>query len=254
MRLSGKVALVTGAASGIGAATARLFAQEGAVVVLLDKNSHDLADVAKDCRHCVVLNADVSSSASVSRAFEQIREQVGPPDAVVHAAGVDDVKMKHDIATFADPADIFTTATDAQWREQIDVNLTGTFFVMRAAVSEMVVRGSGTFVAISSTLGMVGGTMFHYSAAKAGVLGLTRSVAKQVWLKNVRVNAIAPGPIDTPMLRRNPSLEAPPSGEPRWGDPGEIASVALFLSTDESSYVTGETVIVGGTSPGLGSK
>jgi 3-oxoacyl-[acyl-carrier protein] reductase len=245
VRLSGKVALVTGAASGLGAATARLFAREGAVVVLLDRDGDTLAAVAKDCPEHMVVVADVRSSAAVDQAFAATVAEVGPPDVVVHAAGIDDVKVKLDIAADVDPSSILTSLTDAQWREQIDVNLSGTFFVLRAALREMVARESGSFVSISSSSGITGGPWPHYGAAKAGVLGLIRSAATQVWAKNVRVNAIAPGEIDTPMLRRNPAIE-PSALERRFGRPSEIASVALFLATDESSYMTGETVIVAG--------
>jgi 3-oxoacyl-[acyl-carrier protein] reductase len=183
----------------------------------------------------------------VDTAFEQAGGVLGAIDIVVHAAGLDDRKIKADMAAQRDgPINITMHMSDEQWHEQIRVNLDGTFYVVRAALRAMVPRQQGAIVTIASIGGLTGCFMVNYCAAKGGVLAFTRSVAQEVWGQGIRVNAIAPGSIDTPMLRRNPLVTAPPPSVGRFGRPDEVASTALFLATDDSSYVSGETIIVSG--------
>jgi 3-oxoacyl-[acyl-carrier protein] reductase len=247
MRLDGRVVLVTGAGSGMGAAISKLFGREGASVALLDLNLDAARREAAEVERSVAVGADVGDSAAVDRAFAGAAEALGPIDIVVHAAGVDDMRTKTDLATRPPgPTTFAMDMPDDQWHEQIRVNLDGTFFVVRAALRSMVPRRRGSIVTIASVGGITGCFMVNYSAAKGGVLAFTRAVAQEAWAHGVRINAIAPGYIDTPMLSRNPLVTAPPALAGRYGRPDEVASAALFLATDDSSFVTGETLIVSG--------
>jgi 3-oxoacyl-[acyl-carrier protein] reductase len=247
MRLGGKVALVTGAGSGMGAAIARLFGAEGARVALVDLDDEAARSAAVGIEGSISLHADVASSSDVDAAFEAAAETLGPIDVVVHAAGLDDRKTKAEVATGSGAPRSFTMEmSDEQWHQSIRVNLDGTFFVVRAALRGMVPRRSGSIVTVSSIGGITGCFMVNYCAAKGGVLAFTRSVAREVWDMGIRVNSIAPGSIDTPMLRRNPLVAASPPPGGRFGRPEEVATTALFLATDDSSYITGETIVVSG--------
>jgi 3-oxoacyl-[acyl-carrier protein] reductase len=146
-----------------------------------------------------------------------------------------------------EPIDVTAWLTDEQWRRTMSVNLDGVFFCVRAALRVMLPRRSGSIVNIASAAGVnpVPG-LPHYSASKAAVIALTRSVAKEVAGRGVRVNAIAPGGVDTPMAARTPAGVGPAVPLGRLATPAEIAAAALFLATDESSYVTGETLNVNG--------
>jgi NAD(P)-dependent dehydrogenase (short-subunit alcohol dehydrogenase family) len=249
MRLSGKIALVTGGASGMGAATAARFAREGAGVAIVDRDATGVHAVAAGLDGVLPIVADVGTSAEVNAAFASAVERLGPIDVVVHAAGIDDTQTKAAAAAAAsrgEPLNVTAEMTDEQWRDHLRVNLDGTFYVVRAALQGMLPRGAGSIVAVSSIGGITGCFMVNYSAAKGGVLAFVRAVAQEVWSRGIRVNAIAPGLIDTPMMRRNPLITAPPANVGRWGSADEVASTALFLASDESSFVTGETIIVCG--------
>jgi NAD(P)-dependent dehydrogenase (short-subunit alcohol dehydrogenase family) len=249
MRLEGKVAVVTGGASGMGKATALLFAREGAKVAVFDVDESGLEAMRSELPEGLMLNVDVSDSKAVDAGFEQVKSTLGPVDVVFNPAALDDTKVKADVAkamASGQPTNITMEMTDEQWRRTISVNLDGTFYVTRAALRQMIPRESGSIITVSSTGGLIGGPPVNYCAAKGGVLGFTRAVAKEVWSRNIRVNSIAPGPIDTPMMRRNPRMSSPPPGLGRFGKPEEIATTALFLATDDSSFITGETIIVSG--------
>lgn len=231
----------------MGEAIALLFGREGAAVAVLDLNETSARAVAARIDRALALGADVGDSAQVDRAFAQAVELLGPIDIVVHAAGVDDLKTKADAAASKGAPTNFTMEmSDEQWRANLRVNLDGTFYVVRAALRVMVPRRSGSIVTISSIAGLTGSFMVNYSAAKGGVLAFMRSVAQEVWTQGVRVNAIAPGMIDTPMLKRNPLVQGPPATLGRFGRPEEVASTALFLASDDASYISGETIIVSG--------
>jgi NAD(P)-dependent dehydrogenase (short-subunit alcohol dehydrogenase family) len=222
MLLEGKVCVVTGAASGIGAATAALFAEEGAQVAGLD-----VAD-APGLRRC-----DVSDEASVASALAEVESEHGRVDALVACAGVE----HQAVATETDLAD---------WRRVIDVNLTGVFLCAKHAIPRMP-RG-GSIVVIASVSGMVATDgEAAYCASKAGAIGLARALAVDHAQAGVRVNAICPGVIDTPMndelwrLRGDAFRQEVAALHPlgRLGEANEVAAAAAFLASDRSSFVTG---------------
>lgn len=178
MRLNGKAALVTGAASGMGAATAALFGREGARVALLDRDQQALRTVAGEISGSVPLLADIGDSAAVTAAFTEAVRQLGQLDIVVHAAGIDNRKTKDEIAASdGKPLDITAEMSDEQWHDHLRVNLDGAFYVVRAALRVMLPRGSGSIITIASIGGITGCFMPNYSAAKGGVLAFTRAVA-----------------------------------------------------------------------------
>jgi 3-oxoacyl-[acyl-carrier protein] reductase len=246
MELAGRVAVVTGGASGIGADICRRFAAAGAVVVAVDRDATSMQTSAGTS----TLRVDVSKSDEVDGAITSVIEKYGKIDVLAHVAGVDDAKTKADIAGHlarGTPLDITASLTSEQWHRMTSINLDGTFYCIRAALRAMLPRRSGSIIAMSSVAGLTGvAGLPHYSASKAGVIGLVRAVAKEVADRGVRVNAIAPGAIATPMTDRSPSgmNTAAPLG--RMGSVGEVSAVALFLAGDASAYVTGEVVNVSG--------
>lgn len=248
-RFEGKTALVTGAASGMGRVVAERLSQEGPRVALVDLND-SIEGVAEGLPGAIGLVADVSDSASVDVAFAEAARRLGAIEVVVHAAGISDTALREKRNTRlanGEPLNVTMEMTDDQWRRIMSVNLDGTFFVVRAALRAMVPGRRGSIVNFASLAGVEGvpGTT-HYAASKAGVLGITRSVAKEVAKQGIRVNAVAPGPIATPMLSSNAFRSPESCVMGRWGKPEEVASAVLFLASEDSSYVTGETLIIAG--------
>jgi NAD(P)-dependent dehydrogenase (short-subunit alcohol dehydrogenase family) len=271
MQLDGKIALVTGAGSGIGRAIALRFAAEGATVVANDLSTETAEQTraafsaGAPAGHAIA--ADVASRDDVNAMYAEIDDRFGGLDVLVNNAGIaesapgelDHVgeiaeRMMAEMATSGARStqwDAFERITDASWNRMIAVCLSGTFFNMQAAVPRMTARGGGAIVNISSAAAVLGtpGNP-HYAAAKAGILGLTRAVAAEVASRGIRVNAICPGIIDTPASRLgSPALRAMLAGQTplgRIGAPEEIAAAALFLVSDASSYTTGQTVGVDG--------
>jgi 2-hydroxycyclohexanecarboxyl-CoA dehydrogenase len=240
MRLEGRIALVTGGASGIGAATARRLAAEGARVVVADIDLDGARSVAGEIDGSAV-QMDVSDASSVSAAVSEI----GEVDVLVNNAGTD---------RFA----FFVNTDEALWDFVLGVNLRGTIAVTHAVLDSMQKRGSGAIVNVASEAGRVGSQgSVVYSAAKAGVIGFTRAVARESSRFGVRVNAVAPGPIDTPLLNAAPA-ELGEIGERlkagmiaatsmrRIGQPEEVAAAIAFLASDDASFVTGQTINVSG--------
>lgn len=260
MKLDGRVAAVTGAGSGIGEAIARALAAEGARVAVLDVVADAASRVAGslDGAHPVVV--DVSDRAAVDAAVAEVEDRLGPLDVLVNNAGVggrthaERIRDRGEAQLGEAASGAITTALDStirlpdeEWREMIAVHLDGTFYCTRAALRAMAPRGRGAIINIASICGIEGCTGFpHYSAAKGGILGFTRAVAKEVILQGIRVNAIAPGFIDTPMadalspMLRAATALATPQG--RFGTPEEVAATAVFLASDDASFFVGETL------------
>jgi 3alpha(or 20beta)-hydroxysteroid dehydrogenase len=247
-RLAGKVALVTGAAQGIGEAIARRFAREEARVALADVQDDAGRKVAEQLEgRGRYLHLDVTRPEQWSAAVEAVVRDLGGLDVLVNNAGIG-----------LPPAAIAQSSVEEHRRIQ-EVNLDGVFFGMRAVAAPMQARGGGSIVNISSIDGIVGvAGLTSYVASKFAVRGMTRSVALELGRKGIRVNSIHPGFIDTPLLR-GASAELTESLQrlldqqpiPRLGRPDEIAALALFLASDESSYCTGaEFVIDGGHTAG----
>ncbi len=267
MKLQGKVAVVTGAGSGIGRATALVLAAEGAAVVANDVTQEraqaTIDELPVDAPRGLAVGADVSDSGAVDAMYAQVDDRYGRVDVAVNVAGipwgdpdegarfnrsVDD--MVAEMAAGRPPAakwDFFVNISDESFAHMLAVHLFGTFYCTRAAARRMMQQGSGSIVNFGSGAAVMGfpGSA-HYSAAKAGILGLTRAAATELGGWGVRVNAICPGAVDTPMLANLPpaftamGVARSPLG--RMAAPEEIASVALFLACDDSSYCTGQTL------------
>jgi NAD(P)-dependent dehydrogenase (short-subunit alcohol dehydrogenase family) len=234
-RLTGRKILITCGASGIGRATCALFVQEGASVVVLDRNTPNVADVR-------AIAADVSDAGSVSRAMQDAAQAMGGLDGLVNAAGV---FINKDLM-----------ATDAQtWNTTIAVNLTGTFLCVQAAVPLLRQAAQATIVNLASGVGLLptGGGSTAYVASKGGVIAMTRALAAEL-APGIRVNAVCPGAVETPMTDgtlRDASGAITPAIVNRYalgrpGSPEEIAAAILFLTSFESSFVTGVNLAVDG--------
>jgi 3-oxoacyl-[acyl-carrier protein] reductase len=267
VRLEGKVALVTGGGSGIGRATATLFAEEGASVVVndvvLEGAQKTVEGMGSAGARCLAVKADVSSSAEVKSMFAQIAARYNTLDILVNNAGIGETDAKHgdEIRQKAEARimemmsggairthwDITSEMSDADWSRMIGVHLNGTFFCTREALKLMSAKDRGAIINMSSVAAL-GGLEYapNYSAAKGAILSFTRAVAKEVASRNIRVNAICPGWIDTPMtagqsespILMRAVLSRVPMG--RSGHPREVATTALFLASDDSSYFTGQ--------------
>jgi 3-oxoacyl-[acyl-carrier protein] reductase len=247
--LEGKVGVVTGGGSGIGEAICLRLAAEGAKVAVLDVNE-DAAALTATLVAGIAVGADVSDSASVDRALEQVEAKLGPVDVWVNNAGIKGGDQAARIAERAErneALDAVVRLTDDEWRRMLAVHLDGTFYGTRAAARSMAPRGSGAIVNIASVCGIEGCTGFpHYSAAKAGILGFTRAVAKELAVQGVRVNAIAPGFIDTVTSEAvdSPLRQAQRERSPlrRFGRPEEIAATVAFLASEDATFFVGETL------------
>ena len=234
-KLDGRVAVVTGAATGLGRAIALLYAEEGADVGIVDRNGEGASSVARRIeaqgRRAAAARADVGDEAEVERAFARLREALGDPDILVNNAGIATVSRLEDMAS-------------ALWDEMLRVNLRSVFLCTRAVLPAMRARRWGRIINISSQLAHKGGEgMAHYAAAKAGILGLTRSLAHEVTADNIAVNAICPGPLDTDM-KLPPEWAAKKRAELLIGRSGrveEIAPTALLLATEEAAFYVGAT-------------
>ena len=260
-RLDGRVALVTGGGSGIGRAIALRFAEEGARIAVNDIHKdaaeRTVGEIGGAARAVV---ADVADSAQVRAMFAEVDHAFGGLDVLVNNAGIGEVSTAGREAFAAKVEarvsemlagkvethwDVTQSLSDEDWARMLAVHLNGTFYCTREALVRMSRANRGAIVNMSSVAGLMGMEVApHYGAAKAGILGFTRSVAREVATRGIRVNAICPGWIDTPILDPLPPVtrllaeRQTPLG--RLGDPREIASVALFLASDEASFVTGQ--------------
>jgi meso-butanediol dehydrogenase / (S,S)-butanediol dehydrogenase / diacetyl reductase len=247
-RLVGKVALISGGGTGIGAATARLFTREGASVVVTGRRPEPIAAVAAETGG-VAVSGDISDPAHAAEAVDTAVRAFGGLDIVVANAG---------IGLGGSAAEV----TDEQWTTTIDINLTGPLFLIRAALPRLIERGGGSIVVVSSVSAVVSDNdSVAYATSKAGLLGLVHSVAVDYGPLGIRVNAVLPGWVRTPMAdgsmealaaRDGLSLEsayaAATAEAPlrRAGEPEEIAACCLFLAGDEASFVTGASLLADG--------
>ena len=242
MKLEGRTAIVTGAASGIGRATVLRFAAEGAQVVAIDLDESAVRDAVG--ARALPIGADVTDQQAVASAVAHAKQRFGKIDVLAHYAGItrDAMSWKMDL--------------DA-WDEVLRVNLTGTFLVAKAVATIMREQGSGGSIILTSSrsyLGNIG--QANYAASKGGVVSLMRTMALEYGRANVRVNALAPGYIETPMTAAMPeklrALAVETTPLQRAGSAEEVAAVALFLASDDASYVTGVVLAVdGGRTTGL---
>jgi 3-oxoacyl-[acyl-carrier protein] reductase len=248
-RLTDRVAVVTGAGGGLGGATAVRFAEEGATVVVSDVDLDAAERVAASCRvstpMSVALACDVSASASVASLFDDVRDRFGRVDVLATIAGISVMSQIDVGAGAASGAAVgipVTDLTDAQWREMLGVHLDGTFFCIRAAVPMM--RPGSAIVCMASIASLAGIGPFHYSAAKGGIQGLVRALARDLGPTGIRINAVCPGSIFAGMtLRHDTSKFGDMSGVVplgRMGDAVDIANAFLHLASDESAYTTGQ--------------
>jgi 3-oxoacyl-[acyl-carrier protein] reductase len=261
MKLEGRTAVVTGAGSGIGRAIAELFVKEGARVVVNDVKREAAETTARalgERAHAIA--ADVSDSAAVREMFAEVERRFGGLDILVNNAGIGETGDRREEVNRKGEAqlaelmmsgkiqshwDITPTISDEEWQQMMGVHLNGTFFCTREALKLMVRKNRGSIVNLSSVAALRGiPVAAHYGASKAGILGLTRSVAQEMASRGIRVNAICPGWVETPMTESfSPMVKAMLTSQVpmlRWGQPEEIAATALFLASDDSAYFTGQ--------------
>lgn len=236
---NGKVAVITGGASGIGLATARKLLSEGAKVVLVDWNE-DVSEIAKTLNNDALgIRCDVSSDTDVQKSVNDIIEKFGHIDFLVANAGVGGGPNKaHEVSV-------------DEWNKVIGVNQTGIFLMNKYVISEMLKNGGGAIVNTSSMYGLVGTTMsFAYSASKGAINQMTRSLALTYARDNIRVNAVAPGYVDTPILAEVPkeAKDAMANQLPvgRLGKDTEIANLICYLLSDDATFITGAIVPIDG--------
>ncbi|MCX7240634.1 MAG: 3-oxoacyl-ACP reductase FabG [Burkholderiales bacterium] len=243
MQLKDRVAIVTGAGQGIGAAVATAYAREGAKVAVVDMNLETAAAVAAQINaaggQAIALACNVAVRADVTAMAEQVTQTWGRVDILVNNAGITRTAMLHKM-------------TEQQWQDVLGVHLTGSFNCLQAVVGGMIERRYGRIIYVTSAAGVLGTIgQINYSAAKAGILGMTKSTAKELARYNITANAIAPG-ASTPMTEtirtdekfKDKYLERIPLA--RWAEPEEIAPVFVFFASDASAYVTGQILAADG--------
>ncbi|MBA4302476.1 MAG: 3-ketoacyl-ACP reductase [Cyclobacterium sp.] len=245
-KLEGKIVIVTGAASGMGKSIAELFAKEGAKVVAADLMAADVEPVAESIRaaggHAIGLKCDVSDREQVKRLIHAATIEFGAIDILVNNAGI---------------MDDFTpleSVSDGLWEKVIAVNVNGPFYASRLAIAEMLKQGKGVIINIASIGGINGGRAgLAYTTSKHALIGMSRNIAFMYAKKGIRCNVIAPGGVNTNIMKdANPHPEGAAlcssgvGSMPRMGESVEIANVALFLASEDSSFVNGEVLTVDG--------
>lgn len=244
LRLADKVAVVTGAGRGIGRAMAELFAVQGAAVVVVDVVAEAAQDTVAainrrgDCRAVV---CDISDSDQVAQLFTDVEQRYGRVDVLVNVAGI------------AGEGKALSQIDNAVWQRMMDINLSGTFYCTRAATLAMMEKDiPGSIISVSSTGALSGESAVHYDTAKGALLSMTRSLARETGSCGIRVNAICPGPTNTELLSglKPEQVQALTRRIPlkRMAEPEDIAGAALYLASDESAFVTGQTLLVNGGS------
>ncbi|MDX2215568.1 MAG: SDR family NAD(P)-dependent oxidoreductase [Oculatellaceae cyanobacterium bins.114] len=248
MRLKDRVSLITGAGSGIGQATALRFASEGAIVVIADRNleaaekTQHLIEQSGGTGHAIAL--DVTQEQQVAEAISTTVQQFGRLDVLHNNAGISILKP-------------ITETTEADWDQLFNVNLKGVFFGCKHAIPIMVQQGGGVIINTASELAIVGQPLYTaYCATKGGVLAFTRALSVEWAAKGIRINAVCPGPVQTPMLQAEFDLASNPTAEAiatiqsipvgRLGAPDDIARVALFLASDDAVFVHGAAIVADG--------
>jgi NAD(P)-dependent dehydrogenase (short-subunit alcohol dehydrogenase family) len=242
MRLQDRVAVITGGALGIGRATARLFAEEGAAVALADVQEEAAkavaGEIAANGGRAIAVGVDVGDAGAVQALVERVVRELGRIDVMFANAGI-----AHSAPFLEHP--------EAEWHRVLRVNLTGVFFCCQAAARQMVKQGGGRIIATASINGFRGvENLVGYNVAKAGVIEMTKTMAVELAQHRIQVNAIAPAQIDTRLVRSLPEdarrrrLERIPMA--RFGEPEEVAKAALFLASDDASFITGHTLPVDG--------
>lgn len=239
--LEGKVALVTGGSRGIGAAISRELGRAGAKVAVNYRSGKEAAEEIAGEAGGVAVQADVSDPAQAQRLVEEVEELLGDVDCLVNNAGITRDTL-------------IARMSDEDWSEVIGTNLGGPFYTSRAVARKMMRRRSGSIVNLTSVVGLHGNPgQANYAAAKAGIIGLTKALARELGSRGVRVNAVAPGYIATELTNvlseeiRGAILANTPLG--RLGEPEDVAGTVRFLCSDEAAFVTGEVLLVDG---GLG--
>ena len=242
MILKDKVAIVTGASRGIGEAIARKFCQEGASVMLCSRSAESVAAIAEslsgESGNAKSTQADIANKADVEALVDLTLQEFDRVDLLVNNAGITRDAL-------------FMRMKDEDWDAVIQTNLTGTAYCMRAVTRPMMRQRGGRIINISSVVGVAGNAgQANYAASKAGIIGLTKSVAKEVGSRGITVNAITPGFITTDMTQKIPEtnqqkmLEMIPMGS--FGTPEDVAEAALFLASDAARYITGQAIQVDG--------
>ncbi len=238
--LDGRVAIVTGGARGIGRAIGDRFLNEGAIVCLYDIMEDELKKVKEGCKsnNLRIFTVDISDTTSVGSAVNETMSEFGRVDILVNNAGInrDNLLMR---------------MTDEEWDRVIEVNLKGTYNCIKAVIRPMLKARWGRIINITSVIGMIGNAgQANYSASKAGIIGLTKSAAKELASRGITVNCIAPGFIETPMTDVLPDdvkdtyMKQIPMG--KFGKPDDVSGVCAFLSGDDASYITGQVIVVDG--------
>ena len=237
-----KTALVTGGAKGIGAAVCRSLANDGYRIALNYNNSFERAKKLKEelsgLTHIEIFKADVSDSSAVEKMFSEIENVFGGVDLLVNNAGISQQAL-------------FTDITDEMWQKMIGVNLTGAFNCCRRALPYMISKKNGKIINITSMWGEVGASMeVHYSASKAGLIGLTKALAKEVGLSGITVNAVSPGVIETDMMSQfsedDKKILADETPLGVLGNTEDIAAAVSFLASEKAHFVTGQVLSVNG--------
>lgn len=242
MRLKGKVTIVTGAGQGIGAATTKKFATEGAIVVVCDRSPDAVEHMVQACRQegteVLGFTVDITDRAAVDDMVAAVVARFGRVDVLVNNAGITSDAR-------------FERMSVEQFDAVIDVNLKGVFHASQAVVAPMVAQGSGVILNASSIVGVYGNFgQTNYAASKFGVIGFTKTWCRELGPKGIRVNAVAPGFVETPILATVPDTVLDKMREQvplrRLGQPEEIANIYAFLASDEASYINGAVIEVSG--------
>jgi 3-oxoacyl-[acyl-carrier protein] reductase len=242
MRLKDKVALITGGGRGIGQAIAFVFAQQGADIVIGDVNIEDAQKSCHDIeamgRKALALQLDVTDYAKVEEGINKILDKFAKVDILVNNAGIT-------------KDNLLLRMSAAEWDAVLSVNLKGTFNCIKAVSRLMIKQRAGKIINIASIIGIIGNAgQANYAASKAGIIALTKSAAKELASRNINVNAVAPGFIQTDMTAKLPEelkakmKEAIPLN--KFGSPDDVAAVCLFLASKDADYVTGQTIVVDG--------